>query len=365
MSSISLPLSSKYQKKKIEANFELKISFKKKLSLIFLKKKIPQTIMGKLFTKIELMEAEDHLDELAERIIYKTNLKKNSKIKGFSYKDRSFVKRLKTKGFSNSEILINLKNKSIFKNIQRFMEYKNNEKIDLIICRHVIEHTYDIKGFLNKIDNLLAENGCVLFEVPDTERQLKNGDCSFIWEEHTFYFTEVSFMNLLLSSGYKIIFKKRYHYSFEDSLIFLIKKTDVCEAVFKQKNLLSDFNKLHQNRRKKVKKFVKYYRKLNYKFILLGAGHLSVTFVHLMNLNNDICMVLDGDPQKKGKYFPGTNHLIKNINKNNSYSKTIFLLGMNPIRIKSFLDNNNFGKDNKYLSIFKGNKFSIDNEYTT
>ena len=42
-----------------------------------------------------------------------------------------------------------------------------NGKADILFVRHVLEHSWDIKNFLENLKLLISENGLIIFEVPD------------------------------------------------------------------------------------------------------------------------------------------------------------------------------------------------------
>ena len=45
-------------------------------------------------------------------------------------------------------------------------------KADLLILRHVLEHTDNLKQFINSLHSLIKESGMLVFEVPDKRKDL-------------------------------------------------------------------------------------------------------------------------------------------------------------------------------------------------
>ncbi len=74
------------------------------------------------------------------------------------------------------------------------------EKYDLIILNHVIEHLIDPINVLNKLKNLLTDEGILYLGLPNIQsllhRQIQNA--------HFWYFSPLFFMKLVIGSGYII-----------------------------------------------------------------------------------------------------------------------------------------------------------------
>ena len=111
-------------------------------------------------------EPEEHLDRLAKTITKLPGINKYSKVCGLSYKEDTLLKRLK-KGFkntwrmdqkrsSNNEQKANLEtiqNKINNEIIGRLQKKKGNQ--DVIIVRHILEHTHDTLEFISALKKLL------------------------------------------------------------------------------------------------------------------------------------------------------------------------------------------------------------------
>jgi len=62
-----------------------------------------------------------------------------------------------------------------------FMTYKFNKKFDAILASHVMEHIQDTGIFLNKIYNLLNDNGIFFVIVPPYKNNIVGGHISTGW----------------------------------------------------------------------------------------------------------------------------------------------------------------------------------------
>ena len=68
----------------------------------------------------------------------------------------------------------------------------NLGKFDFIVSCRVLEHTYNFDLFIKNLEFLLKPGGNFIFEIPDSEKSLKQGDIAMLWEEHPIYLTKKS-----------------------------------------------------------------------------------------------------------------------------------------------------------------------------
>lgn len=97
---------------------------------------------------------------------------------------------------------------------QNFLE--DNQKYDIIILSHVIEHFKEPKEILLKIKSMLNENGFIYIEVPNSP--LKN-ECSYetlikyLTTTHTVNFNIDNLKTFVENGGFKIIKYQYYDYN--------------------------------------------------------------------------------------------------------------------------------------------------------
>ena len=99
---------------------------------------------------------------------------------------------------------------------------KKNGNQDVIIVRHILEHTHDTLEFISALKGIVKNNGYIIFEVPDCAQGLKINDYNTLWEEHLMYFTKFTLNNSLKLSGFKIHYFEKYKYPFESVLISIV-----------------------------------------------------------------------------------------------------------------------------------------------
>jgi 2-polyprenyl-3-methyl-5-hydroxy-6-metoxy-1,4-benzoquinol methylase len=84
---------------------------------------------------------------------------------------------------------------------------EKNEKYDLVILSHLIEHIVDVHLFLEKVKRVLTENGRVFIVVPGIRTistTYKNNLHTYLQNAHCWSFTEKTLCALLVKCGFKI-----------------------------------------------------------------------------------------------------------------------------------------------------------------
>ncbi len=365
--------------------FNMEFVCNDELNCISLQTPFPINELKPRFDWITCFEPEDHLDELVEEISKLQNINKKSVIGAFSFKDDTTLKRLNKIGFTETwriepkkdlkiskevfsiETIQDHYNKNVFKNI-----LLNHQKPDLFIARHVIEHSYDIIKFLNNSSDLLNENGYLVIELPDCERAMIAGDCTILWEEHINYFTESFFKEFISRFNFEIVFWKNYKYPLENSITVILKKVLPKFSIIKkfnytnaQKELFENFKKRIFERRLIIRSILESFRENIGSIALLGAGHLSSTFLSINGIDDIIEYVIDDNKNKDGMYMPnGKLRIINSDNLNPSKIK-LCLLGANPQNHRDIINRNKkfLNGGGVFKSIFPGTENFIGDDH--
>ena len=369
----SFPVCHKFSKgdKKIKT-FKLGLSYCDYCNLFQISKPFPLNELKPIHNWINYNEPEEHLDNLVNTISKLKYINKKSIISGISYKEISTIRRFSKKGYNKNWILnpfkdLRIKDKkhnleTIQKRISSIKNIKKSKKTDVLIVRHILEHCYDIKKFINNLKKMVKKNGYIVFEVPDCEQSLLRRDYVMMWEEHIFYFTKKSFLNLLDKAGFKIEYFERYKYSYESILIAIvsIKNSPVKHSIdlskpkvfFNNKNLVKD--------RLAIKKKIKKYKKKNYNICMFGTGHSALTFINILKLEKQIDMIIDDDNNKINMNLPGSSLKIKNSKILQKMNKILIFLGVNfesEKKIVKKIDKLNLKV--KYFSVYKNSKYNL------
>ena len=381
------PVSNRFKKNKYVKcpKFPFKVNISKKTGLISLNKPFPIHEVVPRYEWITCSEPEAHLDKLVNILIKLPGISKRSVVGSFSFKDISTLQRLKKKGFKNFWNIhpkqdLGIRNKKCsVETLQSKFNLKTANKLvnkydlaDIMIVRHVIEHAYDIKDFVNSIKKLTKKNGYIVWELPDCKKSLKRLDYAMLWEEHTYYFTEFTLKNFLKSHNFDIVNFYSFPYAFENSLVAIVKvkENDFCKNDNKfynnlKKELLQAkfFANSLSPQRKKIKKKLFQLKKRypNTNIALYGAGHLSVAFISIMQLPDVISYVIDDNTNKKGMFMPIGNIPIINSKKLIEKNIKICLLSLNPMNHSTIINKNKdfTKKGGIFLSIFPGSDYYV------
>lgn len=342
--------------------------------LVQLTDKLPEEELKPIYDWVKYNEPENHLDELTQIIKNLPGLKSDSVIAGISLKDNSLLDRMRKEGFNNVQEINYNEDKNLgVETIQKILNeetaqkiIENQGKFDLIIARHILEHSYNLKSFMKAIRSLLKPKGYIVFEVPDSAQIFDDCDYSSIWEEHITYFTEATFKNSILSSNFSINKLLKFHSSVENILVSIVQNNQSVENICMNKDLLdleiekaNNFTSKFPEIKQKIKSYFLERRK---KISLFGAGHIACSFINIFDLKEDLLCVIDDDPMKQELYMPGSKLSIKNskfISKNN-LDQVVFAL--NPeIENKIILKFQEFVDDGgSFLSISPISKISLN-----
>lgn len=182
----------------------------------------------------------------------------------------------------------------------------------IVSCRYLLEHSHDPVASLQGLGYLMADDGLLLIEVPDSSKFFSAMDYSFIWEEHICYFTEDTFRACALKAGYEIVQFTRYPGALEDALVFVLRaaKHLPAQKVLKRNRKNSDtfirYQAGFENVRQKYRNALQAISARGKKIAIFGAGHQSIMFVNVLGLAQHISYAIDDAPEKIGYLIPGT-----------------------------------------------------------
>jgi len=152
---------------------------------------------------------------------------KNNKVTGLEYSP--IYKKIALKKFG-----INLLEKNFF---------DLDEKFDFIIMSHVIEHLLNLDLAIDKLRNLLNEDGFLFIEVPNSpkpkEREMKYIN-NYLTTPHIINFTKKSLHHAFLKHDFKVISSDRFFYSFPEKYSFK-KQEDLAELFLKGSGIKFSF----------------------------------------------------------------------------------------------------------------------------
>ena len=183
-------------------------------------------------------------------------------------------------------------------------------KADIVSCRYLLEHCHDPLGALQGMRQLLAADGVLIIEVPDSTKFLAARDYSFIWEEHIIYFVEGTLRLLAVRAGFDMVDLYRYPGELEDTLVAVMRpsaKLDTTDvAALSQSELFRTYASGLQPARDIVQSSVAAAAGPSGGGVaLFGIGHQAVMFVNLFGVSKYVAAAVDDDPSKCGYFPPG------------------------------------------------------------
>ncbi|MDT3699659.1 MAG: methyltransferase domain-containing protein [Thermincola sp.] len=190
--------------------------------------------------------------------------------------------------------------------------------VDVVICRHVLEHIPDPLNTLRTVRLALANSprARIFVEVPCVEWILQNHVIWDVFYEHCSYFSADSLTTAFSSSGFKVekinrLFGGQYLWleatvSDQEPAAVINPDNSVKQLAYQYAGMV---NNLKTDWETKLKQLA-----CMGKIAIWGAGAKGVTFANLIDPSCKwFDCVVDLNPEKQGHYLPGTGHPIVNI----------------------------------------------------
>lgn len=321
------PISSRFPLNPGEGEFLLNLSLGicPRSGLVQLAQTFPPEELKPRVPWLTAFEPEGHLDELADKLACLPGLSPHDRIAGYSSKDDSLLQRLADRGFHRHWRLDPLSDLGIsdpcafvetfqvpFTSGAAAHVTARLGKPKLFLVRHVLEHAYDLLGFLRATRHLIDDDGYVVFEVPDCTRALTNLDYSTIWEEHSVYFTKTTLLQALTRAGFDVCHFESHAHPYEDCMVA------VCRIASKPPSPIDPHSVREEIER--ARRFGRKFEIINtgihnrlreckanrLRLALFGAGHLAVAFSCLHHVSEYFEIVVDDNPNKSARYLAGT-----------------------------------------------------------
>ena len=343
----------------------------------------PVTELKPRFNWLTCFEPEDHLDDMVQTIIALPGINQDAVFGAYSFKDDSTLRRLEKIGYTKTWRLDPVNDLGVTDtcaNVETYQDVLSVELAvsiagkkglaDILIVRHVIEHSYDLPRFIDAMKALTHPNGYIVWELPDCERALAAGDCTTIWEEHTYYFTSYTFHELLINAGFSFVHFESVPYPFENSLVAIVKfdkplqeQAVKQQAVDRQVNLARSFVTSVMLRKVMVREKLQVLKENYGLIVLFGAGHLSVAFLSLMGVADLIDFVIDDNPNKRGMSMPIGNLRILGSESLYSHDVRVCLLSLNPSNQPKVIEKHIqfVSQGGRFASIFPGGDLDLVN----
>ncbi len=188
----------------------------------------------------------------------------------------------------------------------------NDLAVDAIIARHVLEHVYDLVGFIQYLTNLTQQNGVLVIEVPDLTDFGDQADCLYF--EHLHHFTMTSISALLERVGLRPVsveFDRTEGYGTTDNRVM---------RVAAKRRFMPEHTHAQASAQHYANTNTRFYQRLEE---LINSKEKRVALYSASWVTQDVLLnssiaargivgIYDGDPMKQNREFMGFN--VGNIN---------------------------------------------------
>jgi len=271
---------------------------------------------------IAYTEPSGHLDDLVATVSALPGVAPGCSLCGIFLRSDPTLERFQAKGFINTWRLdiqtdLGVTNPCAgTETIQAQFDADSAENIsrkrghpDIIIIRHILEHTHDLRKVLEGLRCLVKERGYVVFEVPDCQPVIVRNDYSMLWEEHVSYFTMNTFVHLIKTNGWEVVHTEQPGVSLiviaqanEKRTLPISLAYPVAEELTRGKAFADEF----PASKACLQDFLTDFSQRRGRIAVFGAGHLSCTLINLMDMKDHLCFVIDDHERKQGMFMPGS-----------------------------------------------------------
>ena len=374
------PLSNRYVKDPSETQYVHPFVMGQctKCGVIQLLHPVPADEIACRFSWVKYTEPEEHLDSLSRTISDLPGFSEGATVCGLTYKDDTLLERLGKNGNINTWRIdpqadlglqtIVAAGETVLPRLNIDMAdrlAKKYGKAEVIVCRHIYEHTADVHGLFESLDTLLKPGGWIVFEVPDCTASLESKDYTMPWEEHLLYFTEATLRTSFSYAPFKLMDLIRYPYPVEDALVAIARSRQgadinpISPALMGTEILRAkEYGLAFDVRRKIIRQHLEEMRQRHGKIAAYGAGHQTSMFINLMGLKDFIACVMDDNSHKQGYYMPGSALPIVDSSVLMQHDIALCLLGINMIHEEKVVAKNRMFSDlgGRFISIFPASK---------
>lgn len=289
-------------------------------------------------------EPEAHLDEVAGLLGNLLDEDRSRTIAGLTYIDQSLQDRLKKAGWGAQTALDMLNGadqttrcgiESMLAGVQTGRWQPGGKKFDLVLARHVLDHTRATEAFLSFVRSCLSKKGMVVFEVPSSTTDIEARNPLMLWESHANYFTPSTLLRTLESGGLKVVAHRQYAPGGAPVLVVVCAAqegdgnwSEGAEDV-SEEAMAAYVNHFEPNREALRRKLAAL-RAHHGTIAMLGAGHIGNLFLNLHDLGGFLDCAIDDDVRKSGLFLPGSNLPIRAGSAISGVEDLFVLMAVNP-----------------------------------
>jgi hypothetical protein len=369
------PVSNRFPEKPLEDEFSMnmELGICPRSGLVQLTRTFPPEELRPRVPWLAGFEPEGHLDALADELASLPGLSREDWVAGYSLKDDTLLRRFGERGFEHRWRLDPAKDLGLadpcafvetiqipFVNGTASNAFSRAGRPKLFVVRHVLEHSYDLLGFLRAARNLITPDGYVVFEVPDCARAMENLDFTTLWEEHSVYFTSATFQSALKQAGFEIFRLEIIPHPFENCMVAICRIGEVGDAELAEPLLQEElvrarrFGSEFPRVTDRLHAVLAESQQNGTRMALFGAGHLAVAFTSLHRTGGFFEFIVDDNPHKSGRHLAGCGLPILPSGALEEKKIDLCLLALNPEHEEKVIEKNRsfVGGGGRFASIF-------------
>jgi hypothetical protein len=185
-------------------------------------------------------------------------------------------------------------------------------RCDLLVARQVLEHVNSLGEFAEAMRVVLEPGAHVLVEVPDFAFNQRTPDYSAVWEEHVNHFTPETLARFLADAG--VVVETCETALFSGQILIAFGRYVGDRAVPPAGNgtlpglrtAAAEFGARWPAFRASLRDYLEQERHAGRQLAVYGAGCRSATLINFAGMGDYLEWVLDDQPEKQGKYMPGS-----------------------------------------------------------
>jgi C-methyltransferase C-terminal domain/Putative zinc binding domain len=325
-------------------------------------------------------EPEGHLDDLVAVLMRLPGIGSGAVAAGVSFKDDSTLARLERRGLRTWRLDLRhdlevadagsgygvetIQDRLTPAAARRIVQQRG--PADVLLVRHILEHAGVPLEFIEALKILIRPGGYIVLEVPDCSRAMDGCDYTTIWEEHTLYFTPLTFCHSLSLAACNVVFTANYPYPFENSLVAIAQTNGAgaglaAPALVRERERGLAFGRSFVGQREKIRRCL-LQRRTRGRIVLFGAGHLACMYVNVFGVAGVIDAIVDDNPHKQGLFMPGSRLPIAGSSVLQNDGVSLCLLSLNPIGEEKVIEKNTafVERGGTFASIFPASARALD-----
>lgn len=298
------------------------ISYCEQCALIQLVDPIPPDILYTEYVCLSSWKSQPHIPRLVELIESMTTVSKTGLVVEAGCNDGIFLAELRRRGYTDLwgiEPAQDAQEEARRQGIKTIGSYFTVDtarefsaahgRCDLFIARQVLEHISDLATFRQAMREILSPGAFVLIEVPNFVFSLETMDYSAIWEEHVNYFTPETLNLFLAQAGITMLHTETTNFSGQALIVLgqytgepFVPAQKIAESVEQARA----YGERWPAFRNALIQYLSEYKENGQKVAIYGGGCRACSLINFAGLGPHVEFIVDDQPEKQGKYMPGS-----------------------------------------------------------